>query len=727
MPILFESDWARYPNAIVDDKTPNRTFVRLAHIYRSFGVKNHAFMLALHNPALQGVDPFDPHLTKEQIAMIGAECKMNPWYYFREIARAPALAGAKARPLEANRGNIALFWLFFNHVLTFLIQIRQTGKSFSTDTLMTYLLNIGCTDTQINLLTKDDSLRRANIQRFKDIFAELPPYLLQRTKADTNNTEEISISRRNNFYKTHVPQSSPKNAEKVGRGLTSPIIHIDEPPFQPNIEVALPAALAATGAAADVAKAAGGYYGTILTTTAGKRDDADGAYVYNMLQGCAAWSESFLDCPNEAELYKAIRNNAPGKMVRVNITLNHRQLGKTDEWLLEKLEASNSVGDAANRDYFNMWTAGSQSSPLPTHILEAIRSSVIGTDYSDISPHGSFVTNWYIPKDTIEERMAGRSYALGMDTSEASGRDDCTIYVQDSETYETICTAAVNESNLLVISRWIAEFLRRWPTVVANIERRSTGVAIIDYLLIHLPNMGIDPFKRMFNTVVNDKQENPNQFEDAMRMVQRKDFYVYEKYKKTFGFATAASGIFSRSGLYSTTLIQSAKLTCKKIYDKRLADQITSLIVKNGRVDHPAGGHDDMVIAWLLSNWLLSQARNISHYGIEPRKVGSLAGGQEASADPATEAFQQVQRELREEMQTLTDDLGKCRDPFLSSRIEQRMRRLMDHIVPEENEVVNVDQMIAQAKEGRRSERSQNNSRQVGGQNVGWNPWGRAA
>ena len=134
-----------------------------------------------------------------------------------------------------------------------------------------------------------------------------------------------------------------------------------------------------------------------------------------------------------------------------------------------------------------------------------------------------------------------------------------------------------------------------------------------------------------------------------------------------------------------------------------------------------------MVIAWLLSNWLLSQARNISHYGIEPRKVGSLAGGQEASADPATVAFQQVQRELREEMQTLTDDLGKCRDPFLSSRIEQRMRRLMDHIVPEENEVVNVDQMIAQAKEGRRSERSQNNSRQVGGQNVGWNPWGRAA
>lgn len=725
--ILFLEDWKKYPHAIVDDKTTNRSFVRLANIYRSFGVKNHAFMLALHNPLLQGVDPFSPTLTREQIAMIGAECKINPWYYFREIARAPAMAGAKARMLEANRGNIALYWLFFNHVLTFLIQIRQTGKSFSTDTLMAYLLNIGCKDTQINLLTKDDSLRRANIQRFKDIFAEMPPYLLQRTKADTNNTEEISISRRNNFYKTHVPQSSPKNAEKVGRGLTSPIIHIDEPPFQPNIEVALPAALAATGAAADVARAAGGFYGTILTTTAGKRDDADGAYVYNMLQGCAVWTEAFLDCTNEEHLYTTIRNNAPSKMVRVNITLNHRQLGKTDEWLLEKLEASNATGDAANRDYFNMWTAGSQTSPLPTHILEAIRNSVIGTEYSDISTHGSFVTNWYVPREQIEERMSSRAYALGMDTSEASGRDDCTIYVQDSETYETICTAAVNESNLLVISRWIAEFLRRWPTVVANIERRSTGVAIIDYLLIHLPNMGIDPFKRMFNTVVNDKQENPGQFEDMQRMVARRDPYVYEKYKKTFGFATAASGIFSRTGLYSTTLMQAAKLTCKKIYDKRLADQITSLIVKNGRVDHPVGGHDDMVIAWLLSNWLLSQARNISYYGINPQKVGSLAGGEQSSADPAVVEFQRAQREMREELQRLTEDIASCRDPFLSSRIEQRIRRIMEHIVPEENEVVNVDQMIAQAKEGRRNEKVRNNTASPVVSNAGWNPWKRVA
>ena len=722
--LLFLDDWARYPTAIVHNSTKNRSFVRLANIYRSFGIKNHAFMLALVNPALEHVDPHSPHLTLEQVSMIAAECKINPWYYFREVARAPAQAGSGAVPMDANRGNIALYWLFFNHVMTILIQIRQTGKSFSTDTLMAYLLNIAATNTQINLLTKDDSLRRANIQRIKDIFEELPPYLLQRTKDDTNNTEEITIMRRNNFYKTHVPQSSPKNAEKVGRGLTSPIFHIDEAPFQPHIEVALPAALAATGAAADKAKAAGGHYGTILTTTAGKIDDRDGLYIYNMVQGAAVWSEKFLDCLNLADLEKCIRNNSSDHLVRVNITLNHRQLGKTDEWLLEKLEASNAAGDAANRDYFNMWTSGSQTSPLPTHILEAMRMSVEEPNHTDKSVHGGFITRWYIPEDSREERMNSRSYVLGMDTSDASGRDDVTLYVQDSETYETICCAAVNETNLLVISRWIADFLKTWPTVIANIERKSSGVAIIDYLLVHLPNMGIDPFRRLFNMVVNEKYENPAQFEEMQRLVGRRDSYVYEKYKRSFGFATAAQGIFSRSSLYGATLQQAAKVTASKIYDKKLADQITALVEKNGRVDHPPGGHDDMVIAWLLSNWMLSSARNVDYYGIKSERVGSLAV---SSADQLPEVVEaaRVQRDLRAQIRKLSDDLAANSDVWLAQRIEQKIRRLMQYIVPMENEVLNVDEMIKQAKEAKRVNRHAGQSVRPSYKAGGWNPWGK--
>lgn len=706
MAILFMKDWAKYPGAIIDTDTPNRSFLRLAVLYRSLGVKNHAFLLALVNPLLKGINPHSLGLTELQKAMIAIECAINPWYYFREVAKAPAIGGGDVVEQEANRGNIALYWLFFNHVMTFLIQIRQTGKSFSTDSLMNYLMNIACRDTEINLLTKDDTLRRTNINRLKDIASELPAYLNQQSRGDSNNTEEITRVRLKNRYKTHVPQSSAKSALKLGRGLTSGIFHIDEPPFQPNIAIALPAALAATGAAIDRAKKAGAHYGTILTTTAGKKDDKDGAFIYRMVCESAIWSEKFLDAESEAALYEIIRRASPKGKLRVNITLNHRQLGKTDEWLMEKLEESVQTGDDANRDYFNMWTSGSQSSPLSTSILEAIRNSVRGADSTDISRISSYTMRWYLPEDQIEKRMFDSTFVFGADSSNASGGDDCGFYLIDTQTLETVATANINETNLIHLSKWVAAFMIKYPTVTFIPENRSSGQGIIDYLLIELAAVGINPFKRIFNTVVNDKQVNEVQFEEMQRMVQRNLHEQYARFKKTFGFTTSGGGITSRTALYSTTLQLAAKRACDRIYDKVLADQISGLIIKNGRVDHPAGEHDDVCIAWLLTHWMVTQAKNLRYYGIDPSLVGSLLGDSGADADPQAQEERREQRVVRDRINALAERITQSKDLFVISRIEQEVRALSSRVILEENEVFNIDSIIREAKEKRRTDKA---------------------
>lgn len=668
-------------------------------------MKNHAFLLALVNPELQGVDPFSPGLTDEQKAMIALEAMVNPWYYFRMIARAPAIGGGDSVPMEANRGNISLFWLFFNHIMTFLIQIRQTGKSFSTDTLMTYLMHIACKDTEINLLTKDDALRRTNVTRLKDIASELPGYLNQRTKDDVNNTEEITVGRLKNRYKTHVPQASEKRALNLGRGMTSGIFHIDEAPFQPNIAIALPAALAATGAAVDRAKAAGSHYGTILTTTAGKKDDKDGAFIYQMLQESAVWSEKFFDCENRSMLYKTVRANSPKGKLRVNITMNHRQLGKPDSWLMEKLEESVQTGDAANRDYFNMWTSGSQTSPLPTSVLQAIRESVRSSDYDDISEINQYMLHWFIPQDQISSRMAEGRFVIGCDTSNASGGDDISVYMLDVESMETVATATINETNLIYFAKWLSRLLIRWPTTTLIIENRSSGQTIIDYILIELTEAGIDPFKRLYNTVVNDKLTNPTQFEQMQRAVQRRDFDEYMRLKRCFGFATSGGGVTGRSNLYSAVLQLAAKRSCNRIYSKILADQITGLITKNGRVDHAPGEHDDMVIGWLLAHWLITQAANLKHYGIDPSRVGrQLRIHAELTPELAREMDEQA--ELREKIKALAEKIGQSRDIYLSARIEQEMRRLSHRLILEENEIFNIDEVIRTAREKKRNDRA---------------------
>ena len=78
--LLFLNDWKSYPSAIIDTKTTNRSFVRIAALYKEMGIKNNSFMLVLINPALQGIDPYSPNLKVEEMAAIAIECKVNPFF-----------------------------------------------------------------------------------------------------------------------------------------------------------------------------------------------------------------------------------------------------------------------------------------------------------------------------------------------------------------------------------------------------------------------------------------------------------------------------------------------------------------------------------------------------------------------------------------------------------------------------------------------------------------------
>lgn len=78
--ILYNENWQLYKDAIIDYKTTNRSFVRIANLYKEMGIKNNAFMLALINPALQGIDPFSKTLTTLEMASIAVECKVNPFF-----------------------------------------------------------------------------------------------------------------------------------------------------------------------------------------------------------------------------------------------------------------------------------------------------------------------------------------------------------------------------------------------------------------------------------------------------------------------------------------------------------------------------------------------------------------------------------------------------------------------------------------------------------------------
>lgn len=706
MPVLFLDDWKKY-NAVADINTKNRTFVHMARLLKGMGVKNHMFMLALLDRDLVGVDPHDPNLSPEMIAKVARESYLNPWYFFREVIKAPGESGVAARPFEANRGNIALFWSFLNGALTLIIQSRQTGKSFSTDCMLTWLLEVRSRNLTVNILTKDEKLRKSNIDRLKRIMGALPKYMDQRTKKDANNTELVTVNAYENKVYTHLPSADKKRADNAARGMTSAVAVIDEPPYQVNIHISLPVALSSGGAARELAEMVGDPCGTILTTTAGKKDTPEGKFIYDLMNDTMApWNEAFFDCDNRINLETTVRNSCKvSREYRIAIVLDHRQLGKTDEWLMKRIANSVSSGEGADRDYFNRWTSGTATNPLSVATLAKINESTREPKYVERTTIGNYHVRWHINKEDIETRMAQNHHLVVFDTSEASGGDAISMRVTDLYTGELMAAATINDTNIITFAEWTSTWVTKYMNTTMLIERRSTGGAVLDLLMRMLPSMGIDPYKRIWNRIVNEPVENKERYEQACwALWRRTDEEHYVQVKNYFGFATSSSGMTSRKNLYSTVLQSAARQVGHLVADKETVTQISSLIQKNGRVDHPVGQHDDMVIGWLLTHWFITNAQNLSFYGIDATAM--LRDVREVSElTPQQKLRDQQQRRLRQRVEELTEMIKSASDEVTQMRYEHELRLHYSRMEFMENDRISIDEVIKAAKEERRRRR----------------------
>ncbi len=702
------SDWNRFPQAIVHASTKNTTFLRMADLYRSMGIQNHYFHLALINPALEHIDPFAPDLTKEHMLAIGIECGINPWYYFREVARVPPRAGVNPVPLRANRGNIILYWCFFNHIDTILIQPRQTGKSLSVDELMIYMLDIATNHTLISLLTKDNPLRQENVERLKAIRALVPKYLSRfDPRLDSDNKEGLGCKLLDNRYRIAIGQNNEISANNLGRGMTSPIIHNDEGPFIKYMDVVMPALLKAGNAARDEARAAGAHYGNLFTTTAGKKDSRSGRYMYDFMMGGMICDERvLLDAGNEKNVQEIVKTSSHGIKPLVNATFSHRQLGYTDEWLAEKIRESASTKDDADRDYFNRWTSGDMNSALSIEINEQIKESIIDAVYPQIVKQG-YVLRWYVDKENIVEALGSTSHVMGIDTSDAIGRDSITMVLVNAETLDLVCAASVNETSVLKFAHFVADMLIMFPTITCIPERKSSWVALIETLILRLTEAKIDPFRRIYNVVVDRSETMGTEYRQIQRETYQRGSQFYEAMKRHFGFNTSGSGEHSRNILYTNVLEQCATLAATKIKDKQLGNELLGLETRNGRIDHSNDSHDDMVIAWLLCGWFLMFSKNLEFYGIKS-PLRKAHRRNDIEYDPYDEYNDDVQDQLLATVNELAEKLRAEKNDIFFQRIEAQLRSMEKQIDVKHLENLSIDGIIKEAKEERKKSMRRN-------------------
>lgn len=707
--ILYEKDWAEFPSAIADYNTPNKSFLTYAALLKAMGVKNNAFCLALFQPELVGVDPHSPDLTRDQKKMIYQECCYNPWYFFREVFRIPPIAGIDPVSYIANRANISMMWAFLNHVDYLLIQPRQTGKSVSTDGLSSWLYLFAMRNSKMLLITKDDGLRSDNVIRLRNMRGYLPKWLIVDDRTDANNTQMVTYNTLGNVYRTAVGQNSEDGALKIGRGGTVPFMHIDEGPFINYADIMIPAASSAMNAAKDEAAKNGLPYGIVFTTTAGKIDSRSGRYFYEEIyRKSAVWDEAYYDFPDQEYLHKVIRVNS-GNRDRAEIdkskvgslsicgVWSHRQLGYDDIWLYKKMSESRSVGDAAERDYLNRWTSGGLSSPFTNIIASAIMASERNHDHIAVSNEG-YVTRWYIPEETKASHLAKTHIAIGVDTSDAIGRDGISVVMTDQQDLAVVAVATVNETNLIKAARWVAGILIDNPNSTLVIEKRSSAQTFIDTCIMILHANGIDPLKRIFNRVVDLKSTRANDWYKLKEFPQgRRNDVFYDQFRKDFGFNTTGA---SRDLLYSQVMLNAVKHSAALIRDRTLSEELRGLEMRNGRIDHAVGGHDDTVIAWLLTHWFFMFARNLEHYGVDPRKMMLKVGKDGSAVTPAEAAERDRKEQMVTEIEALSEKLKNTEDAYIVLVTETKLKKLFLNLGPTEDSL-SLDSILKQTREHR--------------------------
>lgn len=705
--ILLKSDWNRFPSAIPDFKTSNRSFLVYAEKLRLMNVSNYLFCLSLINPALQGIDPFDPNLSKETKTLIFTECRYNIWYYLREVHRIAPMASADGIPFEANRGNIAYVWGCMMHLTVALTMPRQLGKSVVADAVDQWTKDIAARNTNIILVTKDDHLRKKNIERLKKTRKLLPKYVANIDKKDSDNTFEMTNLMLGNSLSTAIGQPSHDGANKAARGLTSPCFHFDEPPFTKNIKIMLSAALPAYVSAAAEAKAHGNPYYIGYTTTAGKIDDPDGAFMYKIFHEGMWFDESLFDCETEEKVFARVRRQSIGDDDLIYINFLHYQLGKDDKWLYTALGKTHSSGQEADRDYFSIWTNGTAEHPLSKKVIDAIVASREDAKYIQLSER-EYAMKWYISQSELQHRISNDIKMVGgVDMSDAIGKDSITLVITDVHDGGTLGVLSINETNILNFIDWVCDLMISMPNLILNPENKHTGVVLIDALLVKLPALGIDPVKRIYNRMVDENLCDEERYAPAFWPMSKRPSNFYERTKTMFGYRTSGSGIHARNKLYVDALQLAGNFCGGRVRDAGLSSEILSLSVKNGRIDHGSGLHDDRVIAWMLTIWMIGFSKNLAHYGIKNPLMGTtdLSKVVEREEEPTEYEVYSEGREESVKMQIadLLDLIHATNDPLLVEQYKRRTIALEKKLNSVDRLPKSINELIDDALEMRRS------------------------
>lgn len=614
--------------------TMNKSFLEMHKYLEDSGIQNNKFMLALLDPDLASIDPYDPNLSRQMKTKVLRECLYNPWYFFREIVRIPDSGQASGVKFELSRGNLALLFCLMMNLNSFLELPRQCGKTISSLCWYLYLFNFGTANAEMSFLNKklDDS--KLNLQRLREIRDLLPSYLKMdqafapdgsRVKGK-NNVETLQHPVNSNKVRT-VPSARNKvAAASLMRGRTTPIIYIDEYGFIPYNSIIYTNMVPAFNTASQNAKRNGSPYGMLITTTPGMLTTDEGVEAFTLKESATPFSERWYDLTKE-QIYDIVGSNTNSNFVYIKYT--YPQLGKSEEWFRNICILMRKDWDGIRREVLLEWSNSTENSPFRAEDLDTIKG-LLRQPINTV-----LLLNKYELK--IYEKMNLKYPSLiGVDVSGGYQRDSSAITVVDS--FSTRVTAELNSNFISTpeLARIIYEIVSKWlPNAVVNIERNGGfGASVIAKLLTTSIR------KNLFYTI-----------KDKIIEERVTGSAIHKRTQKTKVYGSDSTKA-EREQLMEI-LRERVEYHKDKIISPTIYEELCGLEIKrNGKIEHSSNTHDDQIFSWLWALYIYYCGGDLmNNWGISRRVLKTDADLEEAVMD-----IQEDSRDLVDEIDVLDND-----------------------------------------------------------------------
>lgn len=582
----------------IHKETTNQSFIDMHHYLKMKGIQNNDFFLALLDPGLAGVDPRDPNLPAHLKARVLNECRLNYWYFLREVVRVPDQGGkvGSGKRYKLHRGNLAMNFLFVLNFNQFVEMPRQHGKTIAAICRYLWVYNFGTSNSEIMFIHKDHAGSKNNLKTLRAVRDSLPSYLQMSSVIGSdgkklkvpNSIVTIQHPFNKNKITTFPSARTADAANNLGRGSTMPLQYYDEFAFMPyNREVYL-AATPAFSTASKNAKENNAPYGILITTTPGDLLTNSGSYAYDIRNKATPWVENYYDF-NYQQLIELNNSNTNNKFFMISYT--YQQLGSGPEYFKDMVLQMNKNWDAIRREVMLEWAETATNCPFTTEELEKIK--LYCKEPIRVMLFGRFKQYQFNIYEDIDTSFPP---IIGVDVAGALYQDSSAITVIDSKTTRVGATLNCNYMPSDDLAQVLYELVTKYlPNSIINIERNG--------------GFGVSVIQRLCKTSVKKNlywEEKDKVFEEGMENGR-----VVKKTRKVRVYGTDSTrDVRARliEILYDRVAYHKDKFIAPILHKEMQSMEVK----KTGKVEHSDNSHDDQVFSYLMALYVWYDGKNLA-------------------------------------------------------------------------------------------------------------------